>query len=77
MIKAKFFGLLKDYMPETDSSGFFEVKEEMTISELLEKTGAVSENVGMTLLVNRVRKHGDYVLKDGDVLTVMPLLAGG
>ena len=77
MIKAKFYGVLKAYMPETDDEGYFAVEEGLTVEELLEKTGASEKKVGMTILVNRVRKQKDYVLKDGDILTVMPLVAGG
>ena len=77
MIKVKFYGVLKAYMPETDDEGFFTAEEGLTVAEILDNTGASEKKVGMTILVNRVRKQKDYVLKDGDVLTVMPLVAGG
>ena len=65
-------------MPGTGEDGFWHAdKDGSTIGQVLDETGASGKNVGMTLLVNRVRKDSTYVLKDGDTLTVMPLVAGG
>ena len=77
MVKIKYFGVLKSCLPEVESDGFWHAeKAGATISEVLEETGAVYEGTKV-LLVNRVRKTEDYVLQDGDTLTVMPLMAGG
>ena len=48
----------------------------MTIGEVLEETEAAGR-VAAVILVNKVRKDLDYVLQDGDTMTVMPLVAGG
>lgn len=78
MINVKFYGIMKKYMPETGEDGFWHCeKDGVTIAALLDETGASAENVGMTILVNRVRKDKNYVLQSGDTVTVMPLVAGG
>lgn len=78
MIKVKFYGVLKKNMPQVEEDGFWHIEdEEITIEEVLKRGGADNVSFGMTLLVNRVRKDRSYVLKDGDTLTVMPLIAGG
>ncbi len=77
MVKIKFYGILKPYLPQTEADGFWHAeKAGATIAQVLEETGAEG-NAVMVLLVNRVRKEPDYVLQDGDTLTVMPLMAGG
>lgn len=78
MIKVKFYGILKPYMPSVEEDGFWHLEQDgLTIQELLDMSGAGEKDFGMTILVNRRRKEKDYVLQDGDVITVMPLVAGG
>ena len=78
MVKIKFYGIMKPYMPQTEEDGFWHAdKAGSTIGQIMDETGASEKNVGVTTLVNRVRKNKDYVLQDGDTLTVMPLVAGG
>ena len=78
MTKIKFYGIMKKYMPEVAEDGFWHCDGEgKTIGDLLTESGATTEKVGMTILVNRVRKDQEYVLSDGDTVTVMPLVAGG
>ena len=77
MVKIKYYGVLKPYLPETEEDGFWHAeKAGMTIGEVMDETEA-SGKVAAVILVNRVRKDLDYVLQDGDTLTVMPLVAGG
>lgn len=78
MIKVKFYGILKPYLPEVSEDGYWHLeKDGITIGEVLEETKASEKEVGKTILVNGSRKTVDYVLTDGDTLTVMPLVAGG
>lgn len=78
MIKVKFYGIMKPYMPAVEEDGFWHLdREGMTVGQLMDETGASEKDVAVTILVNRVRKNKDFVLQDGDVLTVMPLVAGG
>ena len=78
MIKIKFFGFLKKFMPETDDEGFWCIDSEgITIAEVFDLANVPEEYRRATLLVNRVRKGTEYKLSSGDTLTVMPLVAGG
>lgn len=78
MIKVKYFGFLKKFMPETDSEGWWLVENDgVSIEELFDIAKVPTEYRRATLLVNKSRKTPEYRLHDGDVLTVMPLVAGG
>ena len=78
MIKIKFFGFLKKFMPEIDDEGYWCIETEgVSIAEVFDIAKVPEEFRRATLLVNRVRKSMDYALKAGDTLTVMPLVAGG
>lgn len=78
MIKVKYFGFLKKFMPEADEEGYWCLETPgVTITELFDLAKVPEEYRRATLLVNRMRKDPDYALQDGDVLTVMPLVAGG
>lgn len=78
MLKIKYYGFLKKFMPEIDDEGFWNAnKAGVTIEELFAETSVDYKKYRMTILVNSSRKDVDYVLQEGDVLTVMPLVAGG
>jgi len=78
MIKIKYYGFLKKFLPEIDSEGFWNAdKAGLTIEQLFVETGVDYKNIRMTILVNGSRKDVSYVLMDNDVITVMPLVAGG
>ena len=65
-------------MPEIDSEGFWNADMAGTsIEDLFNKTGVDYKKYRMTVLVNSSRKDVSYILQEGDVLTVMPLVAGG
>lgn len=69
---------MKPYMPQTEEDGYWHADiEGETVGQIMDETGASEKEVAVTILVNRVRKNRDYVLQDGDTLTVMPLVAGG
>lgn len=78
MLKIKYYGFLKKFMPEIDDEGFWNAnKAGVTIEELFAETSVDYKKYRMTILVNSSRKDVDYILQEGDVLTVMPLVAGG
>ena len=78
MIKIKFFGFLKKFMPDVDAEGFWCIdRPGITVGEVFELAKVPEEYRRATLLVNRTRKSPDYQLQPGDILTVMPLVAGG
>ncbi len=78
MLKIKYYGFLKKFMPEVDEEGFWNTqKSGITIEQLFAETGVDYKKFRMTILVNSSRQDVSYVLQDGDVLTVMPLVAGG
>lgn len=78
MVKVKFYGIMKPYMPETEEDGYWHAdRDGMTVGQIMDETGASEKDVAVTILVNRIRKTKEYVLQDGDTLTVMPLVAGG
>ena len=79
MIKLKLMAVLKEYAPTVDSDGCFavEYKPGMTIADALSKTSISETTVKYSVLVNNRRKSIDDPLEDGDIVMVMPLLAGG
>ena len=78
MIKIKYYGFLKKLMPEIDEEGFWNAdKAGMSIEELFNETSVDYKGIRMTILVNSSRRDVTYVLQDNDVITVMPLVAGG
>jgi len=79
MIKLKPLAHLKDYVPSLDEDGCFAVEFSpgMTIADALDLTEISNANIRYSILVDKSRKSPADVLQDGDVVTVMPLLAGG
>ena len=78
MIKVKFYGIMKPYMPTIEEDGYWHLeKDGLTVGEIMDMTGASEKDVAVTILVNRVRKNKEFIPQDGDILTVMPLVAGG
>ncbi|WP_461207873.1 MoaD/ThiS family protein [Clostridium sp. DL1XJH146] len=78
MVKVKFFGVFASMIPKKDESGYWNIEvSEKTIKDILALTPIKDSSVKYSTFVNNKRKDSDYVLKDGDVLTVIPLLAGG
>lgn len=78
MIRVKFYGIMKSYMPSAEEDGYWHLdRDGLTVGEIMDMTGAGEKEVAVTILVNRVRKDKSFIPQDGDVLTVMPLVAGG
>lgn len=65
-------------MPEISEDGFWYAdKANISIEDLFIETGVDYKNIRMTILVNSSRKDINYILQEDDVMTVMPLVAGG
>lgn len=78
MIRIKYYGFLKKFMPNMDEEGFWIAdKAGKSIEELFIETGVDYKNIRMTILVNSSRKDISYILQENDIVTVMPLVAGG
>ena len=79
MIMVRLTGDFQKLAPEGSEKGLFSVgyEENLTLTKLLAGLGVDDAGVKYTALVDNTRKQKDYVLKDGESIIVMPLLAGG
>jgi len=77
-IKVKLFATLRDYLPKNSDgkSCQLEVDEKTTIKQILDQF-KIPEEIPKIILVNGIRGSLDQTLKDGDVLSVFPPVAGG
>ena len=76
MVYVKFLGPLSALMPEKDEDGFWVVDAaDETISSVLSQFDF--KKITYITLINNMREDKNYVLQDGDKLSVMPTLAGG
>jgi molybdopterin converting factor small subunit len=77
-IEVKLFATLRDFLPE--GSGRFSCKMEIDgktrVQDILSKL-KISEEMPKIILVNGIHGKKDQVLKEGDVLSVFPPVAGG
>ena len=77
-IEVKLFATLRDFLPE--GSGRFscrmEIDGQTRVEDILSKL-KIPEEMPKIILVNGVHGRKDQVLKDGDVLSVFPPVAGG
>ena len=79
MITVKLPAILKEYAPNGSSDGRVELDYEqgMTVADALATTEISKTDHRYSTLVNGRKKEAGDVLDDGDVVTVMPLFAGG
>lgn len=76
MVYIKLFGPFADLLEGKNEEGFFESESAgKTLGELL--SGIDFGGAKYIALVNNTRAEKDYILKDGDKVGIMPLLAGG
>ena len=77
-IEVKLFATLRDYLPK--GSGRFSCKMEVDsstrIQDILSRL-KIPEEIPKIILVNGVHGKRDQILKDGDVLSIFPPVAGG
>ncbi len=79
-IKLLYFSSLKDKLKK--SSEEIEVDENIIVSQLLdflkEKYPAIKDNLDNVMIaVNEEYKDKNYLLKDGDVVALIPPVSGG
>ncbi|MTI79686.1 MAG: MoaD/ThiS family protein [Firmicutes bacterium] len=76
-VKIRFLGVLKKYQPGEGEYWVVSDAVGTKVSDLLNKVLAEEKMVGYIVIVGSVRKEKDYVLQEGDVVTLMPLITGG
>jgi sulfur carrier protein len=77
-IEVKLFATLRDFLPEGSSrfSCKMEIEEKTRVQDILSKL-KIPEEMPKIILVNGIHGKKDQVLKEGDVLSVFPPVAGG
>ena len=77
-IELKLFATLRDYLPKGSSrfSCKMEVDGQTRIQDILLKL-KVPDDIPKIILVNGIHGKLEQVLKEGDVLSVFPPVAGG
>jgi sulfur carrier protein len=77
-IEVKLFATLRDYLPK--GSGRFsckmEVDDQTQVRQILTRLN-IPEEMPKIILVNGVHGKKEQVLKEGDVLSIFPPVAGG
>jgi molybdopterin converting factor small subunit len=77
-IEVKLFATLRDYLPPGSSrfSCRLEIAEVTSIEEVLKRL-SIPEDTPKIILVNGIHAGKGDILKEGDVLSVFPPVAGG
>lgn len=77
-IEVKLFATLRDYLPK--GSGRFSCKMEIDghtrVVDILFKL-RIPEEIPKIILVNGIHGKNDQILKEGDVVSIFPPVAGG
>ena len=77
-IEVKLFATLRDYLPK-GSSGFscmMEIDGRTRVQDILSRL-KIPEEIPKIILINGVHGKKDQALKEGDVLSIFPPVAGG
>ncbi len=77
-IEVKLFATLRDYLPKGSDrfSCKLEVDGRSRIKDII-STLKIPEDIPKIILVNGVHGKNDQVLKEGDVVSIFPPVAGG
>lgn len=77
-IEVKLFATLRDYLPKGSSRFSFtmEVDGQTQVQDVLARL-KIPEDIPKIILVNGVHGKKEQVLKDGDVVSIFPPVAGG
>ncbi len=77
-VKVKLFATLRDYLPKNSDgkSCQMEIDEKTTIEQIITQL-KIPEKIPKIILVNGIQGSIDQTLKDGDVLSIFPPVAGG
>ena len=77
-IEVKLFATLRDYLPK--GSGRFsckiEVDDQTRVQDILSRLN-IPDEIPKIILVNGIHGKKEQMLKEGDVLSVFPPVAGG
>ncbi len=77
-VEVKLFATLRDYLPK--GSGKFSCKMEVDghtrIKDLLDRL-KIPKDIPKIILVNGIHGKEDQIVKDGDVVSIFPPVAGG
>ena len=77
-IEVKLFATLRDYLPKGSSrfSCKMEVDGSTRVQDILSRL-KIPEEIPKIILINGVHGKKEQVLKDGDILSIFPPVAGG
>jgi molybdopterin converting factor small subunit len=77
-IEVKLFATLRDYLPKGSSrfSYKMEVDGPTRVQDILSRL-KIPEEIPKIILINGVHGKKEQILKDGDVLSIFPPVAGG
>ncbi|MFQ6041801.1 MAG: MoaD/ThiS family protein [Candidatus Poribacteria bacterium] len=77
-IQIKLFASLAKFLPEgaKGKRALLSVPEEITIRGVLGQL-SIPAKMAQLIMVNGVRRGLDYVLQEGDLLSIFPPIAGG
>ena len=76
-IKIRLFANAKSLVPEgRPSICIKDVQNQMTVGQVIKELG-LPDDIPLILTVNHSHATYDFVLKDGDVLSIFPPIAGG
>lgn len=77
-VEVKLFATLRDYLPK--GSGKFSCKMEIDghtrIKDLIDRL-KIPKDIPKIILVNGIHGKEDQIVKDGDVVSIFPPVAGG
>jgi molybdopterin converting factor small subunit len=76
MIRVKMFAEFRKYAPDGQTEFALELVPAATADRAVARLG-LPPDLPKVVLVNGRREKPDTVLKDGDVLTLFPLMEGG
>jgi len=79
IVRVRIYGYLRYYLPTPDKftqDEEWDMPERTTIGQVLEKLNLPKE-IRFTVLVNGYSVDGKVVLKEGDVVHLLPQMAGG
>jgi len=76
MVTVKLLAVLKELAPN-DGCVELPYLQGMTVADALAATDVASAKVKYSVMVGNKRKKPEDTLEDGDIVIVMPLLAGG
>ncbi len=77
-IEVKLFATLRDYLPKGSNSFSckMEIDGKTRVSDIISRL-KIPEEIPKIILVNGVHGKREQILKDGDVLSIFPPVAGG